>query len=177
MLVSVFALSRLCPCVSQASTCLLCGWTYCKLSVFPFNPWPLLSWDLLAFGRALAMVEQTYSTSAAPVHERGGCLMSSSALPGPFFPFYPVLCSRNLTCVDCINNQKPSASITRSPQLLVRFGSGSSGGRWKGERRMKPRHSFLWLSPCVFMVCWLSFSTEGVSSCQLYTALSLDSSV
>lgn len=70
-----------------------------------------------------------------------------------------------------------TVSITRSSQLLVRFGSGRSGGRWKGERGMKPRHSFLWLSPCVLMVCWLNFSTEGVSSCQLHTALSLESSV
>lgn len=60
------------------------------------------------------------------------------------------------------------------PQLLIGFGSGSSGGRWKGERSMRPRHSFPWLPLCVLMVCW--FSTEGVSAYQLHTTLSPDSS-
>lgn len=79
-----------------------------------------------------------------------------------------VLCPRRLTCVDQINELP-------CPQLPVRFGSVSSGGRWKGERRMRSRYSFPCLYAWVLMACWLPPSAEGLSSCQLHTALPLDS--
>ena len=54
------------------------------------------------------------------------------------------------------------------PQLGLAVGSqGQMDGREENGA----------LFPCVLVVCWQSFSTEGVSFCQLHTTLPLDSAV
>lgn len=127
---SVFSLSHLCPCISQASTCLLHSWTHCEHSVFPLNPWTLLPWNLLTFGTALAMVEQMCPISVAPVHKRG-CLMSIPALLNPSAPLHPAVCLRGLTCVWSATRSYSALSFQ-----LIGFGSGNSGadGWERGEQ-------------------------------------------
>ena len=68
--------------------------------------------------------------------------MSLPALPDSFSPFELVLCLKRLTCAGCINELP-------CPQLLVGFGGGSSGRRWRKERRVRSGYSLPWPFPCV----------------------------
>lgn len=78
--------------------------------------------------------------------------MSLSTFPDPSTP--PTPCS-----------VPQEAELCGLPQWL---GLAVGAQQQMAGRRIRP-------SSCVPMACWHSSSTEGLSSCQLHTALSLDS--
>lgn len=123
--------------------------------MFPFNCCPRVGWHLGGIWQ--------WQNECISVMGYFSSFMSLPALPDSFSPLHLVWCLKRLTCVGSINE-------LQCPQLLVGLGSGSSGNRWKRERRMRSGCSLGCPSCSVLLVCWLSPSAEGLNSGQLHTA-------
>lgn len=135
----------------------------------PFESLDTVVFAFAGIGRVLAIVKQMSPCNGTPhwlqcTREGTWCLyLSSQTLP----PHYPLFCPPGswLVWIKSLSYHALSFWLGLAVRALMAI--------WRKRGEWDPGIRFFDSLP----VCWLSHSTEGLSSCQPHTAWSLDSTV